>query len=76
MTLEEILTPHMPDEWHEDVGAVLWFRMPICEPPYCGDPLCSDWPFDEKDDLCWTYLPDTNEIQRRYQQRVGKRNQI
>ena len=25
-------------EWREDFGAVLWWRFPIDEPPYCGTP--------------------------------------
>lgn len=25
--------------WHEDRGNVLWWRMPISEPPYVGTPL-------------------------------------
>ena len=25
-------------EWHEDMGPVLWWRFPICEPPYVGTP--------------------------------------
>lgn len=32
------------DEWHEDIGAVLWWEFPISEPPYCGSPLDSEWP--------------------------------
>jgi hypothetical protein len=32
------------DEWHEDHGTVLWWTLPICEPPYVGAPLDSDWP--------------------------------
>ena len=32
------------DEYHEDMGAVLWWRFPIDEPPYCGSPLDSEWP--------------------------------
>lgn len=32
------------DEWSEDVGDVLWWRFPIEEPPYCGSPICDDWP--------------------------------
>ena len=32
------------DEWHEDYGAVLWWKFPIEEPPYCGTPLDGDWP--------------------------------
>jgi len=44
------------DAWHEDYGDVLWWRFPICEPPYVGSPLSSDWPFDESDEpnLGWT----------------------
>lgn len=44
-------------EWHEDEGAVLWWRVPVCEPPYCGCPDDSDWPFvedDEEEALVWT----------------------
>lgn len=26
-------------EWHEDHGSVLWWRFPIAEPPYVGNPL-------------------------------------
>lgn len=32
------------DEWGEDYGDVLWWTFPIEEPPYCGNPFCSDWP--------------------------------
>lgn len=32
------------DDYHEDMGPVLWWRLPIDEPPYCGSPLCSNWP--------------------------------
>jgi hypothetical protein len=32
------------EEWHEDLGEVLWWKFPIDEAPYCGSPLCSDWP--------------------------------
>lgn len=31
-------------EWHEDDGAVLWWRFPVEEPPYVGDPRWEDWP--------------------------------
>ena len=31
-------------EWHEDMGAVLWWLLPVDEPPYCGQPGDSDWP--------------------------------
>jgi hypothetical protein len=26
-------------DWREDHGNVLWWRIPISEPPYCGTPL-------------------------------------
>ncbi|WFA86483.1 hypothetical protein [Paenibacillus amylolyticus] len=32
------------EEWHEDCGDVLWWELHVAEPPYCGSPLCSDWP--------------------------------
>ena len=32
------------EEWHEDYGDVLWWKLPIEEPPYVGSPLCEDWP--------------------------------
>ncbi|MCV4233330.1 hypothetical protein OHJ21_19285 [Virgibacillus sp. LDC1] len=32
------------DEWHEDIGDVLWWAFPIEEAPYCGNPLDSEWP--------------------------------
>ena len=38
----EALHPYA--DWHEDDGPVLWYAVPVEEPPYCGEPLCSDWP--------------------------------
>lgn len=32
------------EEYHEDMGNVLWWRFPIVEPPYVGMPDDSDWP--------------------------------
>lgn len=32
------------DQWHEDDGPVLWWRVPIEEPPYCGTPLDALFP--------------------------------
>lgn len=31
-------------EWADDLGDVLWWRFPIDEAPYCGSPICDDWP--------------------------------
>jgi hypothetical protein len=48
--------PRPEHDWHEDDGAVLWWRFPVQEPPHCGTPHDSDWPFfeDESDRLWWT----------------------
>lgn len=35
---------HDLKDWHEDDGAVLWWTMPVEEPPYVGTPLDDDWP--------------------------------
>jgi len=32
------------EEWHEDDGDVLWWTMPISEPPYVGTPLDDGFP--------------------------------
>ena len=32
------------DSWRDEDGAVLWWRIPICEPPYAGTPLNDDFP--------------------------------
>jgi len=40
----ELVTPRERDDWHEDLGAMLWWAFPITEPPYCGTPLDDDFP--------------------------------
>ncbi|KQN96899.1 hypothetical protein [Paenibacillus sp. Leaf72] len=42
--LEDSTKPRPLDEWHDDLGDVLWWFFPIQEPPYCGSPLDADWP--------------------------------
>lgn len=37
------ITARTIEEWHEEIGDVLWWMFPIQEPPYCGNPLDSDW---------------------------------
>lgn len=32
------------DSWNEDIGCVIWWSLPICEPPYIGTPLDDDFP--------------------------------
>jgi hypothetical protein len=42
--VERLETPIPIDDWHEDMGDVLWWEFPIQEPPYCGTPLDILWP--------------------------------
>lgn len=37
-------TPRPRDEWDEDDGNVLWWLLPVTEPPYCGTPLDDEFP--------------------------------
>lgn len=32
------------EEWCEEYGDCLFWRVPIEEPPYCGTPLDDEWP--------------------------------
>lgn len=34
---------HPLSEWNEDDGNVLWWKLPIDEPPYAGMPLDLEW---------------------------------
>lgn len=42
--IRELLTLRSASEWHEDMGAVLWWKLPIEEPPYVGSPLDLGYP--------------------------------
>jgi len=33
---------HPSSEWHEDIGTVLWWHLPVQEPPYVGAHECMD----------------------------------
>ena len=44
ITLGDLLHARKLADYHEDLGDVLWWTWPVEEPPYCGSPLCSDWP--------------------------------
>lgn len=46
-------TPRPLSEYHEDHGAVLWWKFPVEEAPWCGTPLDSNWPGDHTH---WTPL--------------------
>lgn len=42
--LHGIEHPRPRDDWHEDDGPVLWWKLPVSEPPYAGTPLDDDFP--------------------------------
>jgi hypothetical protein len=35
----DLFQAHPFNDWHEDLGDVLWWRLPVQEAPYCGSPL-------------------------------------
>ena len=47
-------------EWGDDDGCVLWFDLPIEEPPYCGEPGDEGFPWVSTpiEDLHWCPLPE------------------
>lgn len=51
---EAYQTPLPLDDWHEDIGPVLWWVFPVEEAPWCGSPGDSDWPGYHTH---WTPLP-------------------
>lgn len=38
--LQELETLHPLSEYHEDMGDVLWWKVPITEAPWVGSPNC------------------------------------
>jgi hypothetical protein len=46
----EVLRPL--SEWQEDDGDVLWYRVPINEPPFVSSPLRSDWLVETANGRC------------------------
>ena len=58
-TLSNLLTPEGHDFWSDDDGSVLWWLLPVEEPPYVGTPTDDGWPFYEEDEhrLYWTRIP-------------------
>lgn len=58
--LESLSRPRPLDEWHEDDGDVLWWLLPVSEPPWVGSPLDNDWPSDYY--THWTPLPKPPEV--------------
>lgn len=45
-TIEEAEKITSIDEWHEDDGECLWWKVPIIEAPYVGSPLDEMFPSD------------------------------
>ncbi|MCI1478102.1 MAG: hypothetical protein LKH93_06825 [Clostridium beijerinckii] len=41
---EDANEPKPIEEWHEDDGDCLWWKFPIEEAPYCGNPLDVNFP--------------------------------
>lgn len=55
------LVLHAYEDYHEDDGTVLWWVLPIVEPPYVGSTLDVDFPWgmdDPPPHLYWTLLPE------------------
>jgi hypothetical protein len=41
--LTRLTTLRPASEWHDDFGDVLWWRLPVEEPPYVGSPMEYGW---------------------------------
>lgn len=54
--LARVCTLHARDDYHEDIGNVVWWTLPICEPPYVGTELDTDFPDYATH---WSRLPAT-----------------
>ncbi len=60
--LARLTTLRPASAWHDDYGFVLWWRLPIEEPPYCGAPLDDGWTGDYYSH--WTPLPPAKEADK------------
>jgi hypothetical protein len=54
----------LADDWHEDFGPSLWWRLPVVEPPWCGTPLDSDWPMGQPGVPYYTHFTSLPEAPR------------
>ena len=60
-TIEDAKRLRPLHEWHEDYGPVLWWWLPISQPPHIGTPDDDDWGWDDGDESThWTpiIIPD------------------
>jgi hypothetical protein len=55
---ERITMLHPRAEYHEDFGDVLWWTVPISEPPFVGSPQNSDWDDEEMTCTHFSLLPN------------------
>lgn len=53
--LRRLRTLRPESEWCEEYGPVIWWRVPISEPPFVGTPLDDEWIDDYY--THWTPLP-------------------
>lgn len=53
--LEPLTALQRFEQWSESDGPVLWWRLPVDEPPFLGSPLDSDWPGYHTH---WTRIPN------------------
>lgn len=63
------------EDWHEDLGNVLWWWLPIREPPYVGTPLDSNWPGYH---TMWSPLPSCRAVadDMQHQRQVRRQRQM
>lgn len=53
--MEPLIALQRVEQWSESDGPVLWWRLPVVEPPFAGTPLDSDWPGYHTH---WTRIPN------------------
>lgn len=73
LTFEELHEPKKYNEYCDEDVSVIWFRIPICEPPYVGKPDDPDWPFrlSEIPELFWVPLPNAEIIMLNWVKKYG-----
>lgn len=52
--LRDLSAPRPREDYHEDMGVVLWWKLPVCEPPFVGREDDEDLP---EYMTHWTPLP-------------------
>lgn len=45
LKLHQPLDLYPANSWHEEMGDVLWWRIPVEESPYVGSPLDTNWDY-------------------------------